>query len=158
MTPTRFKPSRVETTALVVRVGEILHALPVAAIEEVLPALPIEPAPGAPPFVRGVVFVRGHLIPVIDAALRMGLGERRRPPEPPIVCLSRAGKLWGLEVDEALDLVDWSRGVYANAGEVGVRESYLTGLVELNGQILRLLDPEKLLAVGEMDASSKPAG
>ena len=55
------------------RIGENLHAMPIDVIVEVLPALPIEAVPQCPAFVRGVVFVRGHLIPVLDAAERLGL-------------------------------------------------------------------------------------
>jgi chemotaxis signal transduction protein len=130
--------------ALVVRVGETLYALPIQFVEEVLPALPIEPIPQAPPFLRGVVFVRGHWIPVLDAAERLGGNDRQRPAEPPIVCLSLGGKLVGLDVDEAVDLVDWSGGTFAAAGELGARDGAFAGLVEIDGQVLRLLDPEKL--------------
>ena len=64
-------------------------------------------------FVRGVVFVRGHLIPVVDAAERLGLREHQRPDEPHIVCLRVDGRLVGVELDEALDLLEFDpRAVY----------------------------------------------
>ncbi|MBC7817349.1 MAG: chemotaxis protein CheW, partial [Planctomycetaceae bacterium] len=92
--------------ALAVRIGGNLHALPIDMVEEVLPALPIETIPQCPAFVRGVVFVRGHLIPVLDAAERLRLRDHVRPAEPHIVCLRIGSRLVGLEVDEAIDLIE----------------------------------------------------
>jgi len=141
--------------ALLVRLGGTLHALPVGSVEEVLPALPIEPIPQAPADLRGVVFVRGHWIPIVDAAARLGL-ERPRSAEPPIVCLSLQGKLIGVEVDEALDVIDLSRGVQAGAADLGAGEGFFAGLVDLDGQSIRLLDPQRLLAAEE--AARLPEG
>ena len=62
-----------ESKVLLVRLAKDLYAIPIAAIEEVLPALPIEAVPQSPSFIRGVIFVRGHLIPVLSAAERSGL-------------------------------------------------------------------------------------
>ncbi|MBW3597057.1 MAG: chemotaxis protein CheW, partial [Planctomycetes bacterium] len=112
------------------------------------PALPIETIPGAPSFLRGVVFVRGHWIPVLDAGERLGV--RRRPPaESPIVCLTVQGKLIGLEVDEALDLMDLGRGARAGAEDLGVSEGFFAGLLEQEGESIRLLNPARLLATEE---------
>jgi purine-binding chemotaxis protein CheW len=133
-------------TVLVVRLEKDLYAIPIAAVEEVLPALPIEPLPGCPAFVRGVVFVRGHLIPVLAAAERLGLEGHRRPDEPHIVCLRTTNRLVGVEFDEALDLVEIRSGALLPADEVSGAGRFFRGLVEQDGAILRLLDPEKLIA------------
>src|SRR5262249_41712409 len=76
-----------EEKVLLVSLGNDLYAIPIAAVEEVLPALPIEPVPRCPRSVRGVIFVRGHLIPVLDAAEQLGCENHQRLDEPNIVCL-----------------------------------------------------------------------
>ncbi len=136
-------------TALAVRIGENLHAIPIAAVEEVLPALPVESLPQCPPFIRGVVFVRGHLIPVLDAAERLGMSGHQRPSEPHIICLRVGERLVGVEVDEALDLIDLGAGVRLDAGQVGARHGFFDGVIELDEKILRLLNPERLLGDDE---------
>lgn len=145
-TSTKVAPTQL---ALAVRIGQALHAVPISAVEEVLPALPIEPVPQCPEFIRGVVFVRGHLIPVLDAAERLGVKNHQRPPEPHIVCVRLDGRLIGFEVDEALDLVDLTAGVRLEAAEIGVRHGFFDAMVELNGEVIRLLNPDKLLDEGE---------
>lgn len=65
---------------LTMRLDQELHALPIDAVEEVLPALPVESVPQCPEFIRGVVFVRGHLIPAFDAAGRLAAAGRGGGP------------------------------------------------------------------------------
>ena len=126
--------------------------MPIEAVEEVLPARPIETLPQCPDFVAGVVFVRGHLIPVLSAAERLRLRNYSRPAEPHIVCLRLGDRLVGLEVDEALDLVDLRQGVRLDAREVGGRGAFFSGVLDLDGKLLRILNPARLLADDETAA------
>jgi purine-binding chemotaxis protein CheW len=143
---------------LAVRLGKDLHALPIMAIEEILPALPIESVPQCPPFVRGVVFVRGHLIPVVDAAERLGLRDHQRVVEPHIVCLRVEGRVIGVEFDEALDLLDIGPGEILPADRLGARQGFFSGVIERDGQIIRMLAPEKLIAEEEAEALNQVKG
>ena len=137
---------------LLARLGTDLYAIPIAAIEEVLPALPIEPVPQCPDFVRGVLFVRGHLIPVLDAAACLGCEQHQRPDEPNIVCLRVGKRLVGVEFDEVLDLIDLAPGEVLRSGEIRAREGFFTGVVEHDGRLVRLLDPEKLTSPPETES------
>ncbi len=131
--------------ALAVRLGEDLHAIPIAAIEEILPALPIESIPQTPAFVRGVISVRGHLIPVLDAAERLGLEDHHRPDEPHIVCVRVGDRLVGLEVDEALDLIDVGQQAVVLAEEMGNSAGFFAGVVQVEDKVIRILDPQRVL-------------
>jgi len=135
--------------ALAVRLGQSLHAIPIAAIEEVLPELPIEPIPCCPPFVRGVISVRGHLIPVVDAAERLGLDAGSTVAESHIVCVNAGGRLVGIQVDEAIDLIDLTHAAPTAAADVGAASGFFAGVVQLEDQVFRVLDPDRLLSFGE---------
>lgn len=152
MTSTSVNSGLGQQLALAMRIGGQLHALPIDVIEEVLPALPIEAIPQCPAFVRGVVFVRGHLIPVFDAAERLGLRNHVRPPEPHIVCLRVGSRLVGLEVDEALDLIDIPQSTALPVEVVDVQSGFLSGLVDWDGQLIRILDAERMIAPQEAAA------
>lgn len=155
MTEVSEHETRTRGTMLAVRLGKDLHAIPVEAVEEVLPALPIESVPNSPAFVRGVVFVRGHLIPVLDAAERLGFRGHQRPPEPHIVCLRIGGRLIGVEFDEAVDLVDLSAAASISSADLGARAGFFAGVVEQDGRMIRVLDPQRLLGRDEA-ASLEP--
>lgn len=131
--------------ALAVRIGGILFAIPIDSVEEVLPALPIEFIPQCPPYLSGVVSVRNKLIPILDAAERLGIGSHVRVMEPPIVCLRVAERQVGLEVDEAVDLIEVPRFERVT-DEANVVERFISGLVEKDGQLIRILDVEGMLA------------
>jgi purine-binding chemotaxis protein CheW len=139
---------------LAARLGEELYAIPIECVEEILPALPIEGVPQCPSFVRGVVFVRGHLIPVISGAERLGIRNHQRPFEPHIVCLRIGDRLIGVEFDEAIDLVQLGDSPPLTANECGAEQGCLVCVVELDGVIIRLLDPKKLLGLEETAALS----
>lgn len=138
-----------EPKVLVVRLGVDLYAIPIAAIEEVLPALPIEAMPRSPAFVRGVVFVRGHLIPVLSAAERLGIRDHQPAEDPPIVCMRLGQRLVGVEFDEAMDLMDIDSADALPSEEFGLQKGFLTGVAECNGQVIRLLDPQHLISPDE---------
>lgn len=90
--------------ALCVEVGRLRVALPVACVEEVLPAAAPTAIPGAPPYLLGALNVRGEILGVLD--LRRYLGAPARPVgEGDHLILIRAGALRVLlHVDRALDL------------------------------------------------------
>ena len=136
---------------LLVRLGPNLYAVPIAAIEEVLPDLPMESVPHCPDYVRGVIFVRGHLIPVLDAAERLGLATREQADEPVIVCLKIGQRRVGALFDEVLDLMDLDQAKILPAGEIGARDGFFTGVVEHEGRFIRLLDPERLTSAEETE-------
>ena len=96
-----------------------------------------------------MVFVRGHLIPVLDSRERLGLPEQDRADDPHIICVRAHGRLVGLTVDEALDLITLDYGALVGAEALGAQAGFFVGLVEQNGQIIRLLDPDKLLGHDE---------
>lgn len=66
------------TATLVVRAGERLAAVPLAAVSETMRPLPVQRLPGTSRFVRGVSVVRAEPVPVLDlGALLGGTGEDR---------------------------------------------------------------------------------
>ena len=135
--------------ALTVRLGKDLQAIPVEWVEEVLPALPVESVPNCPDFVRGVVFVRGHVIPVLDAAERLGIKNHQRPDEPPIVCIRLGDRIVGIEFDEALDLIDIGEVETLDATLIGASEGFFAGVFDHDGRMIRLLNPERLIDANE---------
>jgi purine-binding chemotaxis protein CheW len=137
------------TTVLCVRLGIQLYALPIEAVDEVLPALPIERISPCPRFICGIVIIRGRLIPVLDAAERLGKSDHQRPLEPTIVCLRSGQRLVGVEFDEAIGLMELSLDELLSAAEVTTGSSFLKGFVENHDRIIHVLDPERIIAPDE---------
>lgn len=144
MTETRTGRRTGSATCLTVRIGGRLHAIPVDVIEEVLPELPVEPVAGSPEDVPGLIFVRGHLLPVVSAAGRLGLTDAPRPADPHLICIRVGDRLVAVEVDEAVDLMDLSSAEHLPAEGLGAEAGAVCSVVESGGQIIRILDPSRL--------------
>lgn len=142
------------SAVLTVRVGEHLFAIPIESIDEVLPSLPVESVPLCAPAVRGVVHVRGELIPVLDSAALMNLEREAERVDPHIVCLRHDDHRVGVEVDEALDLAELPAESGLSPKDFGTAQSVLKAVLEIEGRVVRLFDPASLIASAER---SEPA-
>ena len=69
------------------RLGNELFAIDVASVREVLDLSPITHVPTAPPYMRGVINVRGSAIPVVDLRLKFGLPPTPETPNTRILVL-----------------------------------------------------------------------
>ncbi len=117
--------------SLLCRVDTRLCALPLESSVEATRALPIEPVPGAPPFVLGLCIVRGAAIPIVDAALLLG---SPRSSAARFVILRVGDRRVGLAVDAVL----------------GVRQ--IAGSFEELPPLLRGTDSSIVSAIGTLDA------
>ncbi len=97
------------TRLLLFRCGGQVLAVEADAVREILPALPATRIPGAAHAVRGLVNVRGTLVPVVDAAAAAGLAPGEAPGNGEsggtVILVERNGRAVGLVVEEVLDLV-----------------------------------------------------
>jgi chemotaxis signal transduction protein len=129
-----------------VRAGEVVCALPLAAVRRVVRALPVYPLPGAAPGVAGLAEFAGEPLAVLDLVrlLEAPLGGTPAFPVTVIVWAGPAGRreLVGLAVDEALELVP----LPAPAGEAATTAggALVAGEAEALGRPVRLLDPSAL--------------
>ena len=75
----------------------VTYALNVLQLREVLPRVTVEPVPGAPPAVRGVLNLRGEIVTLLD--LRRWLDLPAGPEDGPVLVLEHGGQSLGLRVD-----------------------------------------------------------
>jgi len=85
---------------VVVRAGGHAYGIPVAAVVEVTRMVALAPLPAAPPWVVGVVDLRGTPVPVIDLAARLGRAARAPVLERRIVVMGDPADPVGIVVDE----------------------------------------------------------
>jgi purine-binding chemotaxis protein CheW len=146
--------ARAEEQFLVCRIGEDDFGLPIQAVEEVA-ALPakLTPLPKAPPFVKGVMNLRGQIIPVIDQTRRFGGlaadGGKRR------VIVLRIGELQaGFIVDAVSEVLTVASADLAPAPDLGSEETRVFERVaNLSDaqRIILIVSPRELLDRAEQD-------
>ncbi len=107
---------------LTFELGDEVYGIDIQAVVEILTPRPITPLPRAPSFVAGVAGLRGAVIPVLDMAARLGVGEGAPGRGMHIVVLRDEDEAMGFRVDRV-------RGVVRLGGDE-VRPHDLRGAVD----------------------------
>lgn len=122
------------------------YALDIAKVREVLSSAFIEPVPGAPPVVLGVINLRGRIVTVIDLHMRLDLPSSNSE-ESCVVVVDVDGEPLALRVDRITELHTVAEGAIkpapraANAGP----DRIIRGLVSRDSNMLTLLDLDALV-------------
>lgn len=124
------------------------YGLEILKVHEIIGAIPITPVPRTPHFMRGVVNLRGKVIPVIDLRLRFGMEPIEETEETCIIVVQAQGREIGVVVDkvsEVLDIVSEDIDEPPSFG-TGVQTDYILGIGKSEGKVKLLLDIEKALS------------
>lgn len=109
--------------------------------------------PHVPPYVRGVINLRGMVLPVIDLKARLGLGMTTATVKHVIIVVSTADRTIGLLVDAVSDILTVSSAEIQGVPDM-VQESqneYVDGIAVLDGRMVTLLSMTKLAASFAVD-------
>ncbi len=119
------------------------YGINVLHIQEILYGGLIEPVPGAPAHVLGVINLRGSIVTVVDTRMRLGLVSREPSETEWVVILDVLGETVGLLVDEVLEVhkVDPDQVEKMALADLSGHERHVAGVVELSAiGMLILLD------------------
>ncbi len=138
--------------------------LELVRVREIIQPSGITRVPAAPEFIRGVINLRGRVVPVLDLALKWGKPETVIDRWACVVLLevAFAGEplLLGVLSSVVSDVLELEPGAIEPAPSfgTGVRVEFLTGVAKTRDQrIVLLLDVDKLLSAGELSAGSAAA-
>ncbi len=90
---------------LVLRVGDGEYAVPIEAVVEVHWMVELTAMPDAPPWLLGMLNLRGLVVPVVDLRLRLGLPTRSPDLSTPIVVINSRGRRLGLVADTVVEVL-----------------------------------------------------
>ncbi len=140
-----------ELQVVVFTVGREEYGLEIGQVQEINRLTPPTKIPQAPPFVEGVINLRGKIIPVIDLKKRFGLGASAYTDEARIVVVEIGGQTAGVIVDFVSEVLRLSlENVEPPPPLVsGVAAEYLQGVGKLGERLLLLLDLDKVLTESE---------
>lgn len=138
---------------LLCRVARGLFALPIDQVQEVLRVERITRVPHAPHPVRGVTNLRGHVLPVVDLRVRLGLEAVAIDSDHRIVVVRSKGRLIGLLVDAVREVgtIDRLKIEEPPADVMTERSYHIIGVVQRGDDLLILLDVDSVLQVRDVD-------
>ncbi len=131
--------------------AEETYGIDVMRVQEVLPMSEIAPVPGAPPYVLGIINLRGNVVTVIDTRMRFGLESRETDSASRIVVIETDAQVTGILVDSVTEVVSVQADEIDAAPNVGNEEAsrYIHGVVSRGEDLLILVDVNKLLTTEE---------
>lgn len=115
--------------------------------------------PDAPDFVKGVINLRGTIVPVVDMRLKLKLGKAEYDTFTVMIILTVAGRVVGMVVDSVSDVVALTPDQIRPAPELGssLGAQFLTGIGALDRRMLILVDIERLMTSAEMALIAQPS-
>jgi purine-binding chemotaxis protein CheW len=133
-------------------VGDEIFAVDVAIVREILAYRTVAHLPNAPPFLVGVIDVRGCTVPVIALRLKLGLPAASITDDTRILVLEIDVKgrqlVVGLLADRVFEVAEFEIDGLEAAPDVGVRwkSEYIRGIGRLRGEFVIIFDMEHLLS------------
>jgi len=156
---TRAAPRETTREVLVFVLGQEEYGVDILKVQEIRGYEKVTAIPSAPAYLKGVVNLRGIIVPVIDLRVKFGLAAPKYDAFTVVVILRLAGRVIGIVVDGVSDVVRLSPGDVKAAPQLGalVDSSFLAGLAAQADRMILLLDIEKLLSSGELNVLNQAA-
>lgn len=136
--------------------GDEEYAIAILKVQEIIGLMPITPVPRMPAHIRGVLNLRGKIVPVINLRLRFGLPAVEDTDETCVIVVQEGGSLTGILVDKVSEVADIESSQIEEVPSLGKdrRNDYLSGLGKNNKSVKMLVDIHKVVFdVEEFDSN-----
>ena len=123
------------------------YGLPILDVQEIIGYQKSTPIPNAPDWVRGVINIRGVVIPVIDVRAKFGMPQIEYDAMSVIIVYRVGQRVVGAAVDAVNDVLSFTDDQLQDTPEMSseVTADFITGLGKLEGRLVLLLDLPRLL-------------
>ena len=138
--------------------GKEEYGVDILKVQEIRSYEGVTRLPDAPDYIKGVINLRGTIVPVIDMRLKFRLENAEYSALTVMIVLSVAGRVVGIVVDSVSDVVRLGSEQIREVPELGatIDSQFLTGIGTLDERMLILLDIERLMASAEMGLVASP--
>jgi purine-binding chemotaxis protein CheW len=127
---------------VVFRVGEQEFCIDVVKVREIRAWTPATPIPHAPPFVRGVVNLRGTVLPIVDFAARLGFSSTEPTSRHAILVAEVQESLIGLLAEGVSEIMTVNQSVIQPTPDIASRtaKDFVSGIIAIDGRMVSLID------------------
>jgi len=134
-------------------VDEQIYGVEILKIKAVASYQKITPLPTMTAFIKGVINLRGVILPVFDLREKFKLPETTYTSFHAIIVMEVSGRVMGIIVDEISDVVDLFPEEVQAASSLppGVQAEYMKGIGKKESELIVLLDVDRLLSPEELE-------
>lgn len=137
------------------RIGDQEFTVNIMAVREIRGWTQATPMPHAPAYVKGVINLRGAVLPIVDLSLRLGM----KPAEPTarhvIIVVQVHDRVVGLLVDAVSDILTVTDDNFQPTPEIAsdLERSFARGILAIEGRMICLIELEALFPENESEAA-----
>lgn len=151
--------SEVQHEFLTFVLGKENYALDIMTVKEIRGYEDVTKIANAPAYIKGVLNLRGDIVPIVDLRLKFNVGEATYNEFTIVIMLMVGERIVGIVVDEVSDVIKVNDSEIKAPPEFGVAfdSAYLHGLTSINDQMIILVNIQKLISsdeLGLLDASA----
>lgn len=143
---------RNEVKLATLRVGTALYAIDILRIKEVIRPVKVSTVPDSPPFIEGVINLRGVVIPVVDLRRRFALPAVPDGRSTRMVICAAFRRLFALVVDEVVEVRSYVREELQPAPRFfqGQQTDIFLGVAHCGDELLMILDLERFFSLSHV--------
>lgn len=132
---------------IVFRIAEQSFCVDIMTVREIRGWSAETRLPQSPAYVRGVTNLRGAILPIIDASIRLGLPSAGPSTRSVTIVLQHEDRLAGLLVDEVSDIVTVAAEEIQPTPDLAstAQDGFVCGLISMNGDLISKVSVERLL-------------
>lgn len=136
---------------LIFTLGEEAYAIDIHKVQEIRGYETVTRIANTPAFIKGVINLRGLIVPIVDLRIKFDLGEAVYNEFTVTVILNLGRRIIGIVVDGVSDVISLDEQAIRPPPEFGTFDTqYLQGLATVNERMLILIDIEKLMGSADM--------
>jgi len=132
--------------------GKEEYGIEILKVQEIRSYEQVTTIANAPEFIKGVVNLRGVIVPVVDMRIKFNLGKAEYDQFTVVIILNVAGRVVGMVVDGVSDVISLGPEQIRPAPDFSscFDTTYITGLGTIDSRMLILMDIEKLMGSTDM--------
>ncbi|MCP5002886.1 MAG: chemotaxis protein CheW [Planctomycetes bacterium] len=132
--------------------SEEVYGIKIHKVREIMAVIDITPIPQSPDYLKGVINLRGKVIPVIDLRLKFSMPETEFTHETCIIVVEFDSKHIGIVVDSVSEVIEIKNDQVGDTPQFGqdLDTSFIMGLGKVKEKIIILLDIDNVLSSDEL--------
>jgi purine-binding chemotaxis protein CheW len=140
--------------------GEEEYCIDILKVQEIRGYDAVTKIANAPDFIKGVINLRGNIVPIVDLRIKFNLKEVEYHGQTVVIILNILGRTIGIVVDRVSDVILLGSERIKPTPEFGatLNTQYITGLATLDDRMLIVMNIEKLMSSPEMQLLSEAQG
>lgn len=138
------------------------YGIPILKVREIIKLIPVTAIPQMPPYIKGVLNLRGRIIPVVDMRIKFDMNASENTDRTCIVVVqvtssTRASIHLGLIVDSVDEVSNITSADIEDTPDFGIQldSSYLIGMAKIKNRVVSLLNIDRCLGAEDLEAVQK---